>query len=712
MSNQQPEKTSRKKRTREEKKKLAMRILAMFLAILMVAGATYYAIYLMTLSVSSASVYAADVVQGTTIQDTSSLMDSGDVPVRVGLMMGESVTVSFEVTSTAGFIIGIAETTGDCTFTPIWELSETKVAVANDGNLSKRNMTYSMASSAYDAVIGGYHVQIDCDKYTKDEYTTLLSAVKQALSGYGLAVIPAYVYSGYTIRVGAFTTRSEAEQWADTVGKLYPNETVYATGASATSVSVLDPQTDAILFEYDCGGETELGLQGKQDANGNRWLKTPAANVYDGTFVFSRYQSGSRNGVALTNILPLEAYVAGVLPYEISNTWPLETLKAFAIVVRSYTLTHAERHTGTDVDMCNNAHCQVYKGAGRINRNVMTAVKETAGQVMTYGGEIVDAYYSSSMGGTTVSAKDAWGGDIPYLQAKETPWEDYMNHENAFWIVEMTPAELTERLRKAGHNIRGTVTNVEIAAYAENSTYVKVLKVTDSSGSVTQITGTDNVRMSLTPNVKSANFVVGKGKVEYTEQVIEITTVPATTTRSTKAETTEPTVAEPTPAETYVSTTKAAYDYDKDYGYTTLYGYHVLTAAEECVSDIDFSVTLLSAEGEQVYERSDIFVLSSECASAFTGEEVVVKKEEPKVEEVHVTETLSTSTETILHKVAYAENTNNFIFVGKGWGHGVGISQYGAYDLANLGYAYRNILESYFDGISLVDYRTTEGYRR
>lgn len=683
-----------------------MRILAMFLAILMVAGAAYYAIYLMTLSVSSASVYAADV-QETEILDTSSLMDSGDVPVRVGLMMGENVTVSFEVTSTAGFTLGITETAGDCDFTPIWELSETKITVANDGNLSKRNMTYSMAGSAYDAVIGGFHVQIDCDKYTKSEYTNLLATVKQALSGYGLAVIPAYVYSGYTIRVGAFTTRAEAEQWVDTIQKLYPNETVYATGASNTSVTVLDPDTDAILFEYDCGGETELGLQGKKDGNGNCWLKTPAANVYNGIFAFSRYQSGTANGVALTNILPLEAYIAGVLPYEISNTWPIETLKAFAIVVRSYTLTHAERHSGSEVDVCNNAHCQVYKGAGRINQNIMTAVTETAGQVMTYNGEIVDAYYSSSMGGTTVSAKDAWGGDIPYLQAKETPWEDYMNHENAFWIVEMTPAELTERLRQAGYTVRGTVTNVEIVEYAENSTYVKILKITDSSGNTTQITGTDNVRTALTPNIKSANFVVGKGRVEYTEQVVETITVPTTTTTTT---TTTPTTTTETTTSAQTTTAALSKDYDKDYGYTTLYGYHVLTAEDEYVSDIDFSITLITEDGTQTYERSDIFVLSSECASAFTGEESVVRQEEPKAEEVHVTETLSTSTETILHKVAYAENTNNFIFVGKGWGHGVGISQYGAYDLANLGYSCRQILEAYFSGIALVDYHTTEGY--
>jgi len=384
-----------------------------------------------------------------------------------------------------------------------------------------------------------------------------------------------------------------------------------------------------------------------------------------------------------------------VVPYEVSNEWPVETLKAFAISVRSFTLTHRNRHSDSGFDLCNNVHCQVYKGAGRVNPNVMAAVTGTTGQVMTYNGEIVTAYYSSSMGGTTVSAKDAWGGDIPYLQAKETPWEDYMHHENAFWIVEMTPGELAERLRQAGHAVRGEVKDIRIVSLAENSTYIKVLEVTDSAGNTVRISGSDAVRTSLTPAVKSANFVVGRGSVEYTE-----TTVSA----GTDMEPEQPIVNRRPAAD---STTK----YDKDYGYINLYGYHIITEEGEYVSDIDFSVTLMTGSGEQVYERQDIFVLSSESAEAFTGETSVPTEDESETEEeTHITETLDKSTETTLYKVAYAASPNNFIFVGKGWGHGVGISQYGAYDLGNRGYTAEQILRAYFDGIQLVPYHSVGAY--
>ena len=690
MSNPNPEKMPRHKRTREERKKLIVRILALFMAILMVAGAAYYAIYLMTLSVS-----AADPAAQTEIMDTSSLNDSGDVPVRVGLMYGDGVTVGFEVTSSNGFTLGITETEGNCAFTPIWDLTASKVAATTDGNLSKSHMTYAVAYSAADAVVGGFHVQVDCDRYNRDEYTAMLQKAERDLAAYGLDVIPAYVYTGYTIRAGVFTTRSEAEKWVDVVRTVFPEETVYVTGASNASVSLIDPETDEIQFEYDCGGQTELGLMAKEDANGNTYMKTPAANVYDGIFVFSRYNNGKTDGVALTNILSLEAYIAGVVPYEVSNEWPVETLKAFAISVRSFTLTHRNRHSDSGFDLCNNVHCQVYKGAGRVNPNVMAAVTGTTGQVMTYNGEIVTAYYSSSMGGTTVSAKDAWGGDIPYLQAKETPWEDYMHHENAFWIVEMTPGELAERLRQAGHAVRGEVKDIRIVSLAENSTYIKVLEVTDSAGNTVRISGSDAVRTSLTPAVKSANFVVGRGSVEYTE-----TTVSA----GTDMEPEQPIVNRRPAAD---STTK----YDKDYGYINLYGYHIITEEGEYVSDIDFSVTLMTGSGEQVYERQDIFVLSSESAEAFTGETSVPTEDESETEEeTHITETLDKSTETTLYKVAYAASPNNFIFVGKGWGHGVGISQYGAYDLGNRGYTAEQILRAYFDGIQLVPYHSVGAY--
>jgi len=687
----------KRRRTKEERKKLLSRILALVLAVLMVGGVAYYTIYLMATAIS-----AEMQIQDDTPIDTSSLSENEDVLVRVGLMYGDNITVGFETITENGYVVGITDLDGDGSFQPIWDLDQTKVSVTTDANLSKSNMTYSVASTSGSARVGGYHIQVDCDKYNRAEYEEMYREAQNAFADDGLVVIPAYVYTGYTLRIGKFTSWSQAEAYLSVVKTQYPDEVVYVTGPSKYSVSVINPDTDSICFEYDCGSESYLGLRAKEDKNGNTYIKTPAANIYDGVFVYKRYNNGTVDGVSLVNIVPLETYIAGVLPYEVSNTWPLETLKAFAITVRSYTLTHFSRHEADTFDLCNNAHCQVYKGAGRINESVLRAVKETAGTVMTYNGEIVTAYYSSSMGGVTVSAKEAWGGnvDIPYLQAIDTPWEDYTNHENGFWITEITPQQLASRIRQAGYTqIKDAVESVTIEKLAKNSTYISALRITDVYGNTVRIESTDAVRTSLTPYVKSANFVIGKGSVEYTVHVL----------RDEQAEIETEQTQEKT--ETDISSRKTDYtesfsSYDKDYGYINLFDYHVISAEKEYVSDIQDSVTVLTGNGDVTYERRDIFVISSANAEVFTGEVAVPPEEETEErEDTHVTETLpDKSTSELLYKIAYADNPKNFIIVGKGWGHGVGMSQYGALDLAEMGYTAEEILGKYFSGVEIIPY--------
>ena len=109
-----------------------------------------------------------------------------------------------------------------------------------------------------------------------------------------------------------------------------------------------------------------------------------------------------------------------------------------------------------------------------------------------------------------------------------------------------------------------------------------------------------------------------------------------------------------------------------------------------------------------------MFVLSAENAPAFTGEEAVYPWDRKTTSsDTHVTETLpDKSTSTLLYKVAYAENSDNFIIVGKGWGHGVGMSQYGALDLAELGYDAAAILNAYFTGVEVLSYRQVAEYRQ
>ena len=653
----------------------------MILAALMVGSMAYYTIYILASSAGAADIETASVI------DTSSLKDGGDVLVSAGLMYGDNITTGFQCETDYGYTVGEQYLDGDKDFRELWDIDDEVISCTSDANLSKTDMTFLITDDERDCAIGGYHIEVSCSGYDRDELETLIDDTSRDVERLGLYTIPSYIYSDYALRIGSFSSRRDAEEYLSDIEDIFPRNDVYVASPTDTAVSVIDPYDDVILFEYDCGGESELGLKAHEDKNGNTYIMTPARNVYDGVFCFKRYDNGDTDGVSLINILPLEAYVAGVLPYETSNSWLPETLKAFAVTVRSFTLTHLNKHKQYGFDLCTTTECQVYKGAGRINENVMNAVLETKGDVMTYDGDIVNAYYSSSMGGVTVSAKDAWGSstEYPYLAAVETPWENYMVHNNGFWINEVSPEELLERLHKAGYEeLEDAVEDVEIVQLATNSTYVKTLRVTDIHGTSVDINTTDKVRTSLTPYVKSANFVVGKGEVEYTEDVIIDYVAPDYDKSS---------------------------DYDIDYGYTNIDDCYVMTADSVDTNDRGTAVVLTSND-KVIYNRKDVFVMTKQNAAAFLGDEYKKYAEEDESADTqHRTEEIAEkSTNEVKYKIAYADDSDNFIFVGKGWGHGVGMSQYGALDMAALGHSANEILEAYFKDIDIINYRRSNNF--
>ena len=91
--------------------------------------------------------------------------------------------------------------------------------------------------------------------------------------------------------------------------------------------------------------------------------------------------------------MPLEQYMLGI--YEIPDSWPMEALKAQAIAARSYALAYTNNGQKS---ICTSEKCQVYKG-GNKGGNWEQAVKATEGKVMTNGGNVITAWYSSTHGG-------------------------------------------------------------------------------------------------------------------------------------------------------------------------------------------------------------------------------------------------------------------------------------------------------------------------
>ena len=149
--------------------------------------------------------------------------------------------------------------------------------------------------------------------------------------------------------------------------------------------------------------------------------------------------------MTVVNYVNIEDYVKGVIPYEMSSSWPIEALKAQACCARTYAQSNVNMYRNYGFDLTNDVYCQVYRGVGSANTSTNSAVDQTAGQYITYNGAFISALYSSSSGGGTESNVNVNGNTShPYLKGVIDPYEQATNNINSYssWTRIMTPTEL------------------------------------------------------------------------------------------------------------------------------------------------------------------------------------------------------------------------------------------------------------------------------
>ncbi|MEG1754779.1 MAG: SpoIID/LytB domain-containing protein [Clostridia bacterium] len=137
---------------------------------------------------------------------------------------------------------------------------------------------------------------------------------------------------------------------------------------------------------------------------GSMTIRTVAGNrKFLGHFNFSAI-----NGVLeVVNYVPMSHYLYGVVGYEMSNDFPIEALKAQAIAAKGYALLHIKKSGNYDIG--DTASDQVYKGYNAANNNVIYAVDSTMGEVLYYGGKPLQCYYAASNGGWMILPSARWG---------------------------------------------------------------------------------------------------------------------------------------------------------------------------------------------------------------------------------------------------------------------------------------------------------------
>ena len=164
-------------------------------------------------------------------------------------------------------------------------------------------------------------------------------------------------------------------------------------------------------------------------------------------------------GFTVVNLVPVDDYLYGVVGKEMSPSWNEEALKAQAVAARTYAINHKGYFAARGFDMTDDTNSQVYGGISAESAIVTKVVDSTRGEIITYGGKPIDAFFSATAGGYTENSEDVWGTKIPYLRGV-TDASDRMPSYS--WQVKTTWQQVEKNLTAAGKGV-GTLRSVRLS---------------------------------------------------------------------------------------------------------------------------------------------------------------------------------------------------------------------------------------------------------
>ena len=173
----------------------------------------------------------------------------------------------------------------------------------------------------------------------------------------------------------------------------------------------------------DMGSSVTLTRHAAEDGaeNGLYIAQAKRENLYEGDLSVSVEDGGLRAVLAIG----IEDYLRGVIAYEMSDSFPVEALKAQAVAARTYAMQRKYASGGRDYDVTDTTGDQVFYGSDAAHESVAEAVEATRGVVGVYQGAFAGCYYTASNGGQIAAPDDIWGGDgdYGYIERKDDPYD-------------------------------------------------------------------------------------------------------------------------------------------------------------------------------------------------------------------------------------------------------------------------------------------------
>jgi len=203
------------------------------------------------------------------------------------------------------------------------------------------------------------------------------------------------------------------------------------------------------------------------------------------------------------NNIDLEDYIKGILYHEASHYWPMEALKAQAIVSRTYAVYQMKENKHRDYDVTCDIYSQVYGGRTSERYRTNEAVKETEGRILTYQDKVFPTYFHATCGGHTEDASILWDIDMPPLKGVACGFCKDSPHFNWHYVLSLD--EIEGKLVNAGYNI-GNIKDI-VTQGKDKSARFTDLKIVSKQKDLK--ISTKDFRNIIGPNIiRSTNFNV------------------------------------------------------------------------------------------------------------------------------------------------------------------------------------------------------------
>ena len=209
-------------------------------------------------------------------------------------------------------------------------------------------------------------------------------------------------------------------------------------------------------------------------------------------------------GLMVVNQLPLEEYLVGAVKAEAGDKWPLEMLKAQAIVARTYAAYHRRLNAAKPYHLVSSTANQQYAGQVAETSPAWSAVRETEGQILLWEGDLFPAFYHTDSGGYTEDPRAVFAAsNMPALPPVRVEFPSASPHHA--WILDVPLADLTAALRRGGVSV-GSIVGLRVV---ERSASLRVSRIAvDGTRGTATLRGNDLRRLVGYDTLKSTLFAV------------------------------------------------------------------------------------------------------------------------------------------------------------------------------------------------------------